>query len=29
MLGQQVDDLPLALVSPLRPDDDGSWHGGG
>ncbi len=27
VLGQQVDDLALALVAPLRPDDDGRWHG--
>src|SRR5581483_7151509 len=24
---QQVDDLALALVPPLRADDDGAWHG--
>ena len=27
VLRQQVDDLALALVTPLRPDDDGRWHG--
>jgi hypothetical protein len=26
MLREQVDDLALALVSPLRADDDGAWH---
>ena len=26
ILREQVDDLPLALVSPLRPDDDGRRH---
>ena len=26
LLGQQIDDLGLALVSPLRPDDDGDRH---
>ena len=26
VLRQQVDDLALALVAPLRPDDDGRWH---
>ena len=26
LLGQQVDDLPFALVSPLRADDDRSGH---
>ena len=26
-LGQQVDDLGLALVAPLSPDDDGDRHG--
>ena len=25
-LREQVDDLSLALVAPLRPDDDGRWH---
>src|SRR5205807_4533004 len=25
-LGEQVDDLPLALVAPLRADDHGRWH---
>src|SRR5262249_13366191 len=28
MLGEQVDDLALALVSPLRADDDGGRHQG-
>jgi hypothetical protein len=27
VLGEQVDDLALALVAPLRPDDDGRRHG--
>ena len=27
VLGEQVDDLALALVSPLRPDDHGRGHG--
>ena len=27
LLGQQVDDLGLALVAPLSPDDDGDRHG--
>ena len=26
VLREQVDDLALAFVSPLRPDDDGRWH---
>src|SRR5581483_2986860 len=26
LLGEQVDDLALALVTPLRPDDDGRGH---
>ena len=26
LLGQHVDDLALALVAPLRPDDYGRWH---
>jgi hypothetical protein len=26
-LGQQVDDLALPLVAPLRTDYDGGWHG--
>ncbi len=25
-LREQVDDLALALVTPLRADDDGRWH---
>ena len=27
LLGQQVDDLGLAFVAPLSPDDDGDRHG--
>jgi hypothetical protein len=27
LLGEQVDDLGLALVTPLGPDDDGDRHG--
>ena len=27
MLGEQIDDLPLALVAPLRADDDCRGHG--
>src|SRR5207247_2196903 len=27
VLGEQVDDLALAFVTPLRPDDDGPRHG--
>ena len=27
VLGEQVDDLALPLVAPLRPDDDGGGHG--
>ena len=27
LLGEQVDDLGLALVAPLSPDDDGDRHG--
>src|SRR5207244_9316382 len=26
MLGEQVDDLALPLISPLRADDDRGWH---
>ena len=26
LLRKQVDDLALALVTPLRADDDGRWH---
>ena len=26
ILGEQVDDLALALVAPLRADHDGRWH---
>ena len=28
VLGEQIDDLPLALVAPLRADDDCRGHGG-
>ena len=27
LLGEQIDDLGLALVTPLGPDDDGDRHG--
>ena len=27
LLGEQIDDLGLALVTPLGPDDDGDGHG--
>ncbi len=26
VLGEEIDDLPLAFVAPLSADDDGAWH---